>query len=170
MNKKSIETVFSKKSDHWQTPERLYNLFNEYAFYDPCPYMSKKDNLKEKWQPYCFINPPYSQIKIWINTIIEKLEKNEIEVLYLLIPSRTDTKYFHRLVSLPYKIDVVFIKGRLKFSNSNSAPFPSCLIRIQRDINIIGIVTYYLDLEETLYFIKLSEKILCNERKENERK
>ena len=48
----------------------------------------------------------------------------------MLIPARTDTKYWHQYVM---KADEVhFVKGRLKFKNehagNNSAPFPSAVI------------------------------------------
>jgi len=45
----------------------------------------------------------------------------------MLIPSRTDTKYWHDYIM---KADEIrFIKGRLKFGNAkNSAPFPSCVV------------------------------------------
>lgn len=44
-----------------------------------------------------------------------------------LVPSRTDTKWWH---DYAMKADEIrFIKGRLKFGNSkNSAPFPSAII------------------------------------------
>lgn len=45
----------------------------------------------------------------------------------LLIPARTDTKWFHEYIY--NKAEIRFIKGRLKFGNSkNSAPFPSMII------------------------------------------
>jgi hypothetical protein len=45
----------------------------------------------------------------------------------MLIPSRTDTRYWHDHIM---KADEIrFIKGRLKFGNSkNGAPFPSAII------------------------------------------
>ena len=45
----------------------------------------------------------------------------------MLLPSRTDTRWFHEYC-LPN--DVEFIKGRLKFGASLiSAPFPSMIVR-----------------------------------------
>jgi len=47
----------------------------------------------------------------------------------MLVPSRTDTKWFHEYVYNKKNIIIEFIKGRLKFGNGiNSAPFPSMLI------------------------------------------
>ena len=53
-------------------------------------------------------------------------KENNVTVV-MLIPSRTDTKWFHNYI---YGIaEIRFIKGRLKFGNSkNSAPFPSMVV------------------------------------------
>lgn len=45
----------------------------------------------------------------------------------LLIPARTDTKYFHNYIL--HRTEIRFVKGRLKFGDSkNSAPFPSMVV------------------------------------------
>ena len=45
----------------------------------------------------------------------------------MLIPARTDTKWFHKFINK--RSEVRFIKGRLKFGESqNSAPFPSMVV------------------------------------------
>ena len=78
-----------------------------------------------------FINPPYERglIEQFIDMAIRNHQKYDKEIV-LLIPSRTDTKYFHKL--LDYGVDLEFIKGRLKFGGSkNSAPFPSVLIYLK---------------------------------------
>ena len=55
----------------------------------------------------------------------ESLKYNTIVVL--LIPARTDTRYFHNYIY--HRSEVRFIKGRLKFGDSkNSAPFPSMIV------------------------------------------
>ena len=45
----------------------------------------------------------------------------------MLLPARTDTKWFHDFVL--GKAEIRFVKGRLKFGDSkNSAPFPSMVV------------------------------------------
>lgn len=45
----------------------------------------------------------------------------------MLIPARTDTKYFHDYIL--HRSEVRFISGRLKFGEAkNSAPFPSMIV------------------------------------------
>lgn len=42
----------------------------------------------------------------------------------MLLPARTDTKWFHDYIY--GKAEIRFVRGRLKFGNSeNAAPFPS---------------------------------------------
>lgn len=129
--------VFSKKSDKWNTPIDFYNKLNNlYSFdLDPCSdnnnlktknfYTEKENGLIQKWKGNVFCNPPYSNIKQWVKKCSE--EKYNCNIIVLLIPARTDTKYFHEYIY--NQCDIEFIKGRLKFGNSkNSAPFPSMLV------------------------------------------
>ena len=59
-----------------------------------------------------FCNPPYgSTIKDWV----KKCAESDAELVVMLIPARTDTKYFHEYIY--NKSEIRFIKGRLKFGN-----------------------------------------------------
>jgi hypothetical protein len=75
-----------------------------------------------------FVNPPYGRgIEEWIRKGYESAEADENTKVVMLIPARTDTKYWHDYVM---KAEYVyFIKGRLKFGDSeNCAPFPSAVV------------------------------------------
>ena len=69
-------------------------------------------------------NPPYGRtINQWIKRCSE--ERNVV----MLLPARTDTKYFHNYIYNKPNVEIRFIKGRLKFGDSvNSAPFPSMIV------------------------------------------
>lgn len=71
-----------------------------------------------------FCNPPYGRkIGEWCRKAYEESQKPGTLVV-MLIPARTDTRYFHDWIY--GKAEIRFIKGRLKFGESkNSAPFPS---------------------------------------------
>ena len=118
--------LFSKQSDNWRTPEIIYNQILKENYFDPCPYESEFDGLLIEWRGKNFVNPPYLQIKKWVDKCIEEHKKGK-EII-LLIPGRTDTQYFRKLVD--YGVNIIFITGRLHFNNSNSAPFPSCYIKL----------------------------------------
>lgn len=90
----------------------------------------------------------------WINYGIRQHWYNHCEVLFL-IPARTDTKYFHELLS--YSPDIYFIKGRLHYNDSKTgAPFPSILLRLfyenPRERNY-----YHMDLDYMIYLIKIDK-------------
>lgn len=133
--------LFSSKSNEWSTPQDFFdNLNNEFNFtLDPCAtkenrkcekYFSiEQDGLKQDWSNnIVFCNPPYGkEIYKWVEKCYMESKKDNTTVV-LLIPARTDTKYFHEYIYNKVK-EIRFIKGRLKFGNqSNSAPFPSILV------------------------------------------
>lgn len=73
-----------------------------------------------------FCNPPYSEISKWVEKAFYETRKDNTLVV-LLIPARTDTKYFHNYIL--HRTEIRFVKGRLKFGNGkNSAPFPSMVV------------------------------------------
>ena len=123
--------LFSRNSDDWATPKDLYNHFiNDLKCIDPCPLYCEFDNINKICEnSNIYINPPYSKINEWVDFIEKNILNNN--VIYLLIPARTDTKYFHKLMNFKsVKYEIVFIKGRLKFSNKGAAPFASLLIKL----------------------------------------
>lgn len=73
-----------------------------------------------------FCNPPYSDIAAWVEKAYrEAMQDNTVVVL--LIPSRTDTKYFHDFIY--HRSEIRFIRGRLKFGEAMyNAPFPSMVV------------------------------------------
>lgn len=118
---------FSSQRDNWKTPKAFYQALNsEFNFdYDPCPTNPTFDGLATEWGKSNFCNPPYSQIAVWVKKAYEEHLKGKLVVL--LIPSRTDTRWWHDYCMKATEIR--FIKGRLKFDEYRyNAPFPSCLI------------------------------------------
>lgn len=146
---------FSSSSDEWATPKNVYKILDdEFHFdYDPCP-LGGKGGLESDWGKVTFCNPPYSQIKHWVCKAWEESQKGKIVVL--LIPSRTDTRWWHDYVM---RGKIRFIKGRLifgtdeywswvweqefingkknslykKYGKKNSAPFPSAIVVFKKE-------------------------------------
>lgn len=116
-------------TDNWSTPKNIYSYYVEQlGFFDPCPLNSQSNNLDKLYDKHLFINPPYSDISSWIDFSINNHYKYNKQIT-LLVPSRTDTKWFHKI--LDHGAEIQFIKGRLKFGNSKqSAPFPSIFIHL----------------------------------------
>lgn len=133
------QALYTSNSDEWSTPQEIYDsLNNEFGFnLDPCAtsenhkceryYTLSDDGLKRQWGGHrVFCNPPYSEIDKWVEKAFrESREDNTLVVM--LIPARTDTRYFHNFIY--NRAEIRFVKGRLKFGESkNSAPFPSMLV------------------------------------------
>ena len=118
--------MFSSASDHWSTPKETYDaLDKEFHFNDdPCP-IGGGGGLDREWGNSTFCNPPYSEIGKWLAKGFEEWKKGK--TIVFLIPSRTDTKFWHSYCM--NATEIRFIKGRLKFGGSkNSAPFPSAIV------------------------------------------
>lgn len=116
---------------NWKTPKKFYEeLDKEFHFdHDPCPVNPKKDGLSSEWGKMNFVNPPYSEISNWVKKAYLEYVVGRGSVL--LIPSRTDTRWWHDYVMKANEIR--FIKGRLKFDDQkHSAPFPSCIVVFKR--------------------------------------
>lgn len=126
----------------WETPSTLFNyLDREFDFtLDPAakPYNAKcekfytpeENGLEQSWRgERVFCNPPYGDV---LGDWVEKCwrERNRAEVIVLLIPSRTDTRYWHDYVMDADEIR--FIKGRVKFlkngERQGSSTFASSVV------------------------------------------
>lgn len=74
-----------------------------------------------------FCNPPYGrEIGKWVEKAYQT-NKESGDLVVMLLPARTDTKWFHDFIYK--KAEIRFVKGRLKFGGSKSgAPFPSMVV------------------------------------------
>jgi len=126
---KKFKGLMTSLSPHWATPKWLYDeLDKEFHFdFDPCPLGGGVDGLAIEWGKRNYINPPYGRfIGLWIERAFNE-SRMVGNLCVMLLPSRTDTKWWHDYVMRADEIR--FIKGRLKFGDSkNSAPFPSCIV------------------------------------------
>lgn len=137
------DVMFSSKTDMWETPQSLFDeLDQEFHFtVDVCAtpenakcskyYTKKQDGLSQPWNGVVWCNPPYGrQIGAWVRRA--HLASACGATVVMLIPARTDTRWFHEYIYKNKRVEIRFIKGRLKFGNAkNSAPFPSmiCVFR-----------------------------------------
>jgi len=112
----------------WKTPKAVYQTLDaEFTFdHDPCPPNYSVDGLTSEWGGSNYVNPPYGRkIGDWIAKGFGEWQKGKTVVF--LIPSRTDTRWWHDYCMKATEIR--FIKGRLKFDDQeNPAPFPSAIV------------------------------------------
>lgn len=57
------------------------------------------------------------------------------EVVVMLLPSRTDTVWFHKYLYNKKNVELRFVKGRLHFSDADPSPFPSLVAVIRKRNN-----------------------------------
>jgi len=131
-----VSVHFSSLSVDWSTPRGVYEaLDDEFHFDDdPCPLYgaADEDGLAREWGGSTFVNPPYGRaIGLWTAKSVEEWRKGKTVVL--LIPSRTDTKWWHRDVMAANEIR--FVEGRLKFGGAvENAPFPSAVVVFRSNV------------------------------------
>ena len=135
------KVLFSHNKDDYITPDWLiedlkkefdikldvcttkYNPLNipKFFWYPYC------DGLYTDWETWSFCNPPYSQVNKWVfKAFVEKIKGNNT---VMLLPARTDTRWFHHYIYNKPNVEIRFIRGRLKFKDTkNSAPFPSMIV------------------------------------------
>jgi site-specific DNA-methyltransferase (adenine-specific) len=119
--------LFSSTTPHWATPKALYEQLDaEFRFDDdPCP-LHGEGGFDREWGRCVFVNPPYGrEITAWVRRAYEESLKGKTVVC--LVPSRTDTRWWHEYVMKAWQIR--FIRGRLHFNESpQGAPFPSAIV------------------------------------------
>lgn len=142
-----MNVLFSSASEEWGTPQDLFDELNSvYNFtLDPSAsdynhkcekYFTKDDDgLSKSWSgETVFCNPPYGRhIGDWVKKAYDESLKGT--KIIMLIPARTDTRWFHDYIYKKNNVRVEFIRGRLKFvdclnreKKANSATFPSMLV------------------------------------------
>lgn len=139
------EALLSSKKMDWRTPQDFFDKLNE-EFHFVLDAAADSDNAKcEKYYslPHndglsntwnvggaVFCNPPYGRkIGKWVKKASE--EASGGATIVMLIPARTDTRYFHDYIY--GKAQIRFLRGRLRFEDENNrpsdpAPFPSMLV------------------------------------------
>lgn len=141
------QCMMSTGNNEWGTPKYLYDMLDEEFNFtlDPCAnninhkcdtyYTREQNGLELCWNGYTvFCNPPYGRRskknpgqEDWIE---KAYEEGKNTTVVMLIPSRTDTKAFHKYIL--GKAEIRFIEGRIKFEGAQyNAPFP-CMIVVFR--------------------------------------
>lgn len=144
VKRKNFAACLSSRDQTWQTPSDLLAAILQAAGreafdLDPCspapdgpvPALTRwteaDDGLARAWSGgLVFVNPPYSRsLPKWVAKCAQEAAAGAIVIG--LVPSRTDTRWWHD--SVAGRADVIMLKGRLRFGNGKgSAPFPSALV------------------------------------------
>lgn len=136
---------YSSENQNWCTPMDLFEDLNaEFHFVLDAAATEKTakcdqyftpqtDGLARSWNcgGTVFCNPPYGrEIVKWVKKAFEEAQRG-VRII-LLVPARTDTKWFHEFIY--GKAEIRFIRGRLRFTDEDGvpakklAPFPSMIV------------------------------------------
>lgn len=139
----SFVNKFDSIKQDWNTPDNLFNKIDQDFHFEidlaadkensKCDKFFDKeiDGLKQKWDGICWLNPPYgdktSKMVDWIKKAYNESQLNNNLTVVMLIPARTNTKWFHQYCMKASEIK--FICGRPKFGNSvHGLPQPLVLV------------------------------------------
>lgn len=136
-----IAAMTSSNSNEWETPQDFFDKLNvEFRFTldaaatpenAKCErfYTQQDDALKRPWRGIVWCNPPYGRV---IGRFVRKgwEEAQRGATVVMLIPARTDTRYWHNYVMKAAEVRLV--RGRLHFPHPGRkpgiAPFPSAVV------------------------------------------
>ena len=119
------EVLFSSAKEEWETPQDLFDKLDaEFHFTIdvaalPCNakckrfYTPETDGLKQDWTgEVVWCNPPYGKKAVdFVRKAYQQMDTKTV----MLLPARTDTKWFHDYIYHNSCAQIIFIKGRLKF-------------------------------------------------------
>lgn len=110
-----------------QTPQYVFDYLNDsfgpfdldpasshenakcYAHFTP-----EEDGLARLWLGGVFCNPPWNNIYPWVAKAIEEVKICRVSRCVMLLPARTDQKWYHELV-MQEASAVYFIRGRINY-------------------------------------------------------
>lgn len=136
----------SSAKDAWETPQDLFDALDaEFHFTldvcatadnAKCARFYSEASLELPWEGVCWMNPPYSEIDLWVQKAYESAEAGATVVC--LVPSRTDVGWTWDWARLG---EVRFLRGRIHFTddegNTGPAPFPSAVIVFPRAPSVV---------------------------------
>ena len=132
-----LEVHYSSRNREWSTPVDLFQELNEVFHFDldacadasnakcACYFTKHQNALTQRWRGTVFMNPPYGRE---IAAFMRKAYEESLlgATVVCLVPSRTDTEWWHRYAK---RGQIIFLRGRLRFGNANSSvPFPSAIV------------------------------------------
>jgi len=132
-----LDVHFSSRTNSWSTPADLFEELNDIFHFDldacadalnaKCSrYFTREQNaLNQRWEGTVFMNPPYGRE---IGAFMRKAYEESLlgSTVVCLVPSRTDTDWWHRYAK---RGQIIYLRGRLRFGNAlASATFPSAIV------------------------------------------
>lgn len=147
MTKAQHHQPIVNENDLWETPPLvLADIMKKYYIHpklDVCAtiqntkcekYFTSQDNaLEQEWDEDFFMNPPYSEITLWMKKAWEQHKKYNVNAL-ILVFAKTGVNWWHNFVE--DKAEIHFQRGRIRFLLNNIEPryCINCKIRFVKEI------------------------------------
>lgn len=148
--------LFAGLSEHWRF--RLDVCAEPWSAKCKTYYTEAEDGLEQLWYTqgaYAFCNPPFKQIRKWIQkAMYEKYERRNSSLL--LVPASVGTNWFHDLAKP--NAEIFLMKGRTQFylpEGQKTKPMGSCMLL---DFNAEG---GFVGVADTAFCGKTGKRIDC---------
>ena len=122
--------MLTSNKDDWETPQDLFDKLNSFYGFtlDACAspqnakckkyYTKEQNSLVQDWNnDRVWCNPPYGKE---IAKFVRKAALSS-SLVVMLLPARTDTKYFHEYIY--NKQTIYFLKGSLRTHEAEASAF-----------------------------------------------
>jgi len=150
-----------KTIDAWETPGYFFKLLNEEFNFTldaaasrknaKCEkFFDKKSNgLNQDWKgEIVFVNPPFSHMEEWVQKCFEEGKKEKTTVV-LILPSRTDTAYWHKFI---------MEASEIRFCTRNGSTFPLAIVVFKGPANqTLKVSSFYHKEKDLNKFRKIDE-------------
>jgi site-specific DNA-methyltransferase (adenine-specific) len=134
----------------WGTPHEIFDpLQKEFGPFDLDPaasawnakapkfFTKDQDGLSKIWRGRVWLNPPYGKgLEDWIRKAHFETSEGKASVIVVIVPARTDTRWWHRWVI--GKAEIRFLYGRFRFlledgTKARRCPFPVVVLIYRRN-------------------------------------
>lgn len=120
---KTPKVLYQKALDHWNIDKFDLDTCCTDENIPAISYFKNKikDGLKEEWRyySYCWCNPPYNECKKWIEKAYKENLLNH-NFIVMLIPVRTETKYWHDYILNNPRVHIEWLRKGYKFLNRDN--------------------------------------------------
>lgn len=134
---------FESAKQSWETPRDLFDRLNKEFNFNldlaaneenkKCNnfYDKEKDSMTQEWKGTCWLNPPYGEkagykLSQWVIKAYKESKKYNSTIV-MLIPARTNTRWWHDYVMQAYEVRLIC--GRPKFGDAtHGLPQPLAIV------------------------------------------
>eukprot|EP01119_Soliformovum_irregulare_P019768 TRINITY_DN632_c0_g1_i1.p1 TRINITY_DN632_c0_g1~~TRINITY_DN632_c0_g1_i1.p1 ORF type:complete len:406 (-),score=67.67 TRINITY_DN632_c0_g1_i1:9-1226(-) len=91
--------------------DQIFSFFNYTGEYlDPCPIDPFKDGILIRWLLMAFVNPPFSEIALWILKALIEITLGHLDRVVMLLPLSPETSWWNQFV-YPNATEVLYLGG-----------------------------------------------------------